>query len=62
MVGFKSIKDAKDAYFNNYSKDWKGFRDITGVDLSIFKKWLYRKHKQRKPFSDYVLIQKHKLN
>ena len=61
MLGFKSIKDAKKAYLSNYSKDWKGFRDITGVSLSIFKKWLYRKHKQRKPFAEYVLIKKNKV-
>ena len=61
MLGFKSIEDAKDAYLSNYSKDWKGFRDITGVSLLIFKKWLYRKHKQRKPFAEYVLIKKNKV-
>ena len=61
MLGFNSIKDAKEAYLSNYSKDWKGFKDITGVSLSIFKKWLYRKHKQRKPFAEYVLIKKNKV-
>lgn len=62
MLGFKSIDAAKKAYLNNYSKDWKGFRDITSVSLDIFKKWLYRKHKQQKPFSEYVEIIKKKLN
>lgn len=61
MLGFKSITDAKEAYLSNYSKDWKGFRDITGVGILTFKRWLYRKHKQRKPFADYVMIQKKKL-
>lgn len=61
MLGFKSITDAKKAYMSNYSKDWKGFRDITGVGVLTFKRWLYRKHKQRKPFADYIMIQNKKL-
>lgn len=61
MLGFKSITDAKEAYLSNYSKDWKGFREITGVGILTFKRWLYRKHKQRKPFADYVMIQKKKI-
>ena len=62
MLGFKDIDDAKDAYMSNYSKGWKGLRDITGVPLEIFKKWLYRGNKQQKPFKDYVMVQKHKLD
>lgn len=61
MLGFNSKKEAKEAYLSNYSKDWKGFRTITGVSLRLFKKWLYRGAKQRKPFSEYVEIQKKKL-
>lgn len=61
MLGFKSIEDAKKGYLSNYSKDWKGFRDITGVSLDTFKRWLYRKHKQRKPFGEYIMIQKKKI-
>ena len=61
MLGFKSITDAKEAYLSNYSKDWEGFRDITGVGILTFKRWLYRKHKQRKPFADYVMIKNKKL-
>jgi hypothetical protein len=56
MLGFKTIEDAKNAYLSNYSKDWYGFNKITGVSLDVFKKWLYRKHKQQKPFYDYSLI------
>lgn len=62
MLGFKSKSDAKKAYFANFSKDWKGFREITCVPIEIFRKWLYRKHKQRKPFADYALIQRTKLH
>lgn len=61
MLGFSSKKEAKEGYMSNYSADWKGFRAITGVSLRLFKKWLYRGNKQRKPFSEYVEIQKKKL-
>ena len=61
MLGFNSKKEAKEGYMSNYSADWKGFRAITGVSLRLFKKWLYRGNKQRKPFSEYVEIQKKKL-
>ena len=62
MLGFLSKGEAKDAYFANYSPNWKGFREITGVSLETFKKWLYRGRKQRQPFADYVEIQKKELN
>ena len=61
MIGFKSKQGAKEAYLSNYSKNWRGFRAITGVSLKLFKKWLYRGNKQRKPFAEYVEIQKKKL-
>lgn len=61
MIGFKSKEEAKRAYLSNYNKGWTGFRSITGVSLRLFKKWLYRGNKQRKPFADYVEIQKKKL-
>ena len=62
MLGFKSSEDAKKAYLSNYEKDWKGFWKITEVDIDVFKKWLYDGYKQRKPFSEYTEIKKHKLN
>ena len=55
-------KEAKEAYLSNFSPDWKGFRDITGVSKKLFKKWLYNGRKQQKPFADYVEIMKKKLN
>lgn len=61
MLGFTSAEEAKRAYLSNYSRDWTGFRAITGVSLKVFKKWLYRGRKQRQPFQDYVYIQKKKL-
>ena len=61
MLGFLSKEEAKAAYLSNYSPTWRGFRDITGVTLKTFKKWLYRGRKQRQPFADYVEIQKKSL-
>lgn len=53
MLGFNSAEEAKAAYLSNYSKDWKGFRYITEVDIDEFKKWLYNGRRQRKPFAKY---------
>lgn len=61
MIGFKSKDEAKEAYLANYNKGWNGFRAITTVSIRLFKKWLYRGNKQRKPFAEYVEIQKKKL-
>ena len=62
MLGFKTKKEAKAAYFANYDSNWHGFMHITGVSLTTFRKWLYRGRKQRQPFADYVMIQKKKLD
>lgn len=61
MIGFDSKEQAKKAYMSNYNPGWTGFRAITSVSLRLFKKWLYRGNKQRKPFSEYVEIQRKKL-
>ena len=61
MIGFYSKQEALEAYRSNYNADWQGFWRITGVTLRVFKKWLYRDHKQRKPFFDYVTIKKQRL-
>lgn len=58
MLGFKTEAQARKAYMSNYSKDWKGFRGITAVSIELFRKWLYRGAKQRKPFADYVSMKK----
>jgi predicted ABC-type ATPase len=62
MLGFDSKEQAKEAYMSNYNPGWTGFRAITSVSLRLFKKWLYRGNKQRKPFAEYVEIQKKKLD
>lgn len=61
MLGFLSKEAAKEAYLSNYDENWDGFWKITAVPTHIFKKWLYRGNKQRKPFFDYVAVRKHKL-
>lgn len=53
MMGFKTEKEAKDAYMSNYDKNWKGFMAITEVSVEDFKKWLHARKKQRKAFSEY---------
>ena len=58
MLGFTNEKDAKDAYMSNYSKDWKGFKKITQVDIDTFKEWLYDGKRQYKPFYEYKNINK----
>ena len=62
MLGFNSKQEAKEAYLSNFTPDWKGFRDITGVTKKVFKKWLYNGRKQQKPFGEYVDIIKKKIN
>lgn len=61
MLGFNSTEHAKKSYMSNYCAGWTGFRNITKVPIDVFKKWLYRKHKQRKPFSDYTTIKKKRI-
>ena len=58
MLGFTNEKDAKDAYMSNYSKDWKGFKKITQVDIDTFKEWLYDGKRQYKSFYEYKNINK----
>lgn len=62
MLGFESADEARDAYLSNYDDEWDGLRNLTAVSIDVFKKWLYRKHKQRKPFADYAAIKKKKLS
>lgn len=53
MMGYNSAEEAKAAYLENYDKDWKGFSQITEVDLPTFTTWLNDGKRQRKPFGDY---------
>lgn len=57
MLGFRSIDEAKRAYLSNFDPKWNGFMGITEISVPTFKKWLYRKHKQRKPFAEYLIAQ-----
>ncbi len=56
MLGYDSPAEAKQAYSENYDKDWKGFSAITEIGVDDFKKWLYDGKKQHKPFSEYKEI------
>lgn len=58
MLGFNNEKEAKNAYMSNYSKGWKGFKEITEIDIDTFKKWLYDGKRQYKPFYAYKEIKK----
>lgn len=62
MLGFTSKEQARLAYMSNYQVGWDGFMGITGVPFKFFKKWLYDKMRQRKPFKDYVDVVKKKID
>ena len=62
MLGFKTEKEAKDAYLSNYSPGWKGFMAITGIEVEKFKDWLYSGRKQGKPFSEYKRLKENRMN
>ena len=56
MYGFNSEEEAKKAYRANYSEDWYGFGNITGVDKADFDKWLDSSKRKLKPFAEYASI------
>jgi len=58
MLGYNSIEEAEQAYLENYDKGWKGLGAITPIDIDTFRTWLGDGHRQAKPFSEYVDIQK----
>ncbi len=53
MFGFDSAGEAKKAYMSNYDRGWKGFGEITEVEIEEFRDWLYDGYRQGKPFSSY---------
>ena len=53
MYGFNSAEEAKSAYMSNYSEDWKGFGNISGVSKEEFKKWIDSSRRKTKPFAEY---------
>jgi len=40
MLGFKSKKEAKEAYLANYEPNWQGLGAITPLTIQQFKAWL----------------------
>lgn len=59
MLGFNSKDEAKKGYFANYEKNWKGFKEITEININDFKHWLYNGKQQRKPFFEYKGLKKY---
>lgn len=57
MYGFADLNAAKEAYFANYAKGWKGLGNITGVSYADFKKWIDSSNRKTKPFAEYKLVQ-----
>ncbi|MEG2599016.1 MAG: helicase-related protein, partial [Muribaculaceae bacterium] len=58
MLGFNSIEDANDAYYSNYSSDWKEKHQsnrITDVSIEDFAKWINSSKRKTKPFSEYKI-------
>lgn len=50
MLGFASVREAREAYLSNYTKGWRGLGAITAVAMADFKQWL--KGDTSKPFSE----------
>ncbi|MFM0227864.1 defense against restriction DarA-related protein [Paraburkholderia dipogonis] len=40
MLAFPDADNAKAAYVNSYTRDWKGFGSMVAMNLSDFKQWL----------------------
>jgi phage-related protein (TIGR01555 family) len=40
MIGFDSADQAKEAYANSFSKDWKGFDSIVPMSMGQFRTWI----------------------
>lgn len=51
MLGFTTIKSARNAYKENYSKDWRGLGTLTPVKVDAFKDWL-QNGDLTKPFAE----------
>lgn len=61
MLGFNTIKQAKNAYLKNYSKGWRGLKFITESSVDDFRKWIEIKTKKQKPFSEYNFIKENDI-
>jgi hypothetical protein len=40
MLGYNSLREAKEAYLRNYEDNWGGIKNITGVPMSALNEWL----------------------
>ena len=61
MYGYPSVEDAKKAYLQNYSPEWKGLGKATSVPKETFDKWLQSSDRKTKPFADYAIVKDGKV-
>jgi len=40
MLGWKTLREAKEAYLQNYTKGWRGFGSVFSIPFFKFKKWV----------------------
>ena len=60
MMGFNTVKEAREAYLSNYEKDWKGLGGIAEVNIDDFRDWAKMEGRRIKPFMEYKSIQPEK--
>jgi len=53
LFGFDTKEEARQAYLDNYEKEWKGLGDITALTLDQFKAWL-SEGSQTRPLASQV--------
>jgi hypothetical protein len=64
MLGYNSLREAKEAYLRNYEPGWAGIKNITGVSMVDFQKWVnegdtkkpFKQPKPRKPLNDRLIV------
>jgi len=57
MLGFNTLQEARDAYYANYEKGWKGLGKITPLTMQQFKEWL-KDGSQTRPVSTQMFKMK----
>ncbi len=53
MLGFPDDQDAIDAYHSNYGQGWRGFGQVTAMDLPTFKRWAFADGRRVKPAAEH---------
>jgi len=57
LIGFRTLKDAKEAYLSNYENGWQGMGKVTPVTMQQFKEWLADGN-QNRPISTQIFRMK----